>query len=177
MSQDLRLVATASHHTLVELWDGVTAERIESFETGNAITALAFSEDGTMLATGHHDGRVQLWDTRQAQIKLGAALKLNEHFTERHGGRSLQTVRLCDQAGVASASACHEFSFAWFATPLCSLRCQCADFQRNQIAYFAKVFRRHRFGVRNLPVESLTGAAWGIHRRRHCSDGDTLSAP
>lgn len=61
-----RLAATASHHSLIEIWNGFTGQLLQSLEAKNAIVALAFSDDGTKLASGHQDGSVFLWDTGPA---------------------------------------------------------------------------------------------------------------
>jgi len=47
----------------VNLWDSVTRQ-VQAFNTGHKqnITALAFSSDGTRLATGSADQAVRLWD-------------------------------------------------------------------------------------------------------------------
>ncbi len=47
----------------VNLWDGA-GEKVQGFETGHKrnVTALAFSPDGTRLATGSADQTARLWD-------------------------------------------------------------------------------------------------------------------
>jgi len=71
ITPDARLAATVSEGDLVEIWNGLTGERIQSFKAGNTVTAFAFSDDGMMLASGHQDGRVSLWNTRPASEKGG----------------------------------------------------------------------------------------------------------
>ncbi|MFO0812668.1 MAG: WD40 repeat domain-containing protein [Gemmatales bacterium] len=43
-------------------WNAVTATAIKNVKQPAWVTAIAFRPDGAMLATGHDDGRVRLWD-------------------------------------------------------------------------------------------------------------------
>lgn len=65
-TRELQLVATASRRDHVDIWNAITGEHLQEFDTGNDVTALAFSDYGSLLATGHADGRVNIWDTQAA---------------------------------------------------------------------------------------------------------------
>ena len=67
LSQYGRLAATVRHKTQIELWNGFTGELMQRFAANNEVVKLRFSEDGTVLASGHRDGGVFLWDTRTAR--------------------------------------------------------------------------------------------------------------
>jgi WD40 repeat protein len=70
VTRELRLTATSSHHDHVDVWDAFTGKRLKSFDTGSEVTALALSDDGALLATGHSDGRVYIWNTRDASERV-----------------------------------------------------------------------------------------------------------
>lgn len=63
-----RLLASCNDDLLI--WDVAEGQLLKRIEQPCWVTALAFSDDGTILATGHDDGRVIFWDTR-AYSKLG----------------------------------------------------------------------------------------------------------
>ena len=64
VTRDGRLVATVSDRDRVEIWNGFNGYQLDGFDAGCGVSALAFSGDGTMLATGHEAGSVVLWNTR-----------------------------------------------------------------------------------------------------------------
>lgn len=66
LASDGRLIATARGRTRLEIWNGFTGELIQQLETPVDLSVLEFSDDGSVLASGHIDGRVFLWDTRAA---------------------------------------------------------------------------------------------------------------
>jgi WD40 repeat protein len=68
-SPDGRTVA-AAHGDEVRLWDTSTHQQIGKPFTGHAglLTALAFSPDGTKLATGSKDQTVRLWDVASHRL-------------------------------------------------------------------------------------------------------------
>ena len=49
----------------VRIWDVATGENIHTFKGHNTdIQSLAFSPDGTLLASGSYDGTILLWDLK-----------------------------------------------------------------------------------------------------------------
>lgn len=66
LSRDSRLVATVSHTDRIELWNGYTGELLQQLDAPNAVALIEFSDDGAMLASGHQDGRICLWNTNAA---------------------------------------------------------------------------------------------------------------
>ncbi len=56
-------MATAHTNTDIELWDLSSGQRTGGLEGGRAIAyAMAYTRDGTGLATGGVDGTLRLWD-------------------------------------------------------------------------------------------------------------------
>jgi WD40 repeat protein len=60
-SPDALWLASASDD--VTLWDAADGSQIATIQQLSWVTALAFSPDKSILATGHDDGRVRLWNT------------------------------------------------------------------------------------------------------------------
>jgi WD40 repeat protein len=56
-----------------DIWDAETGARVATVAAPAPVNALAFSPEGTSLATGHTDGSVRLWDaeTGAPQLVLG----------------------------------------------------------------------------------------------------------
>jgi WD40 repeat protein/energy-coupling factor transporter ATP-binding protein EcfA2 len=77
-----RLIATnpgrsPGQSQVVELWDAATGERVATLPGHTAtVTDLAFSPDGSRLATSSEDGTVRLWDTDTGD----AVVVLHGHF-------------------------------------------------------------------------------------------------
>jgi WD40 repeat protein len=59
-SGDARLVAAGSDE--VTVWSTASGEAVAAWPQPDWVTATAFSPDDKLLATGHDDGRVRLWD-------------------------------------------------------------------------------------------------------------------
>jgi WD40 repeat protein len=66
ISRDARLAATASHRDRIELWDIATGKLLQELAGKNDVMVLKFNDNASLLASGHKDGRVLLWDTTKA---------------------------------------------------------------------------------------------------------------
>jgi WD40 repeat protein/DNA-binding SARP family transcriptional activator len=65
------LAPTNSRSDTVELWDPATGERVAVLEgSAGSVLGVAFSPDGTRLATGGIDGAVTIWDTASGEQLL-----------------------------------------------------------------------------------------------------------
>jgi WD40 repeat protein/serine/threonine protein kinase len=51
----------ADHEQFVKVWDVATGQEVQTLPHKNTVPALAFSRDGTLLATASHEGLVRLW--------------------------------------------------------------------------------------------------------------------
>jgi hypothetical protein len=63
IAPDCRTIVTVSHGSALRFWDTATGEELPH-RTGTParVTSLAFSPDGKLLATGHADSTILLWD-------------------------------------------------------------------------------------------------------------------
>ena len=63
----------------IQLWDVTTGQHVLTFAgyTGR-IHSLAYSTDGSTLASGNHDGTIRLWDASTGREKL--AFEAHEHY-------------------------------------------------------------------------------------------------
>jgi WD40 repeat protein len=84
ITRDGRLVATVSDRNRVEIWNGFNGYQLDGFDTACGVTALAFSDDGTTLATGHEDGSVFLWNTRTAWDQVVQRLRMNQKMAQQY---------------------------------------------------------------------------------------------
>lgn len=84
ITRDGRLLATVSNKNRIEIWNGFNGYLLDGFDTPCDVTALAFSDDGTMLATGHVDGNVFLWNTRPAWDQAVQRLRINQKAAQQY---------------------------------------------------------------------------------------------
>src|SRR6266852_5853068 len=62
-----RWVASGSDE--LSLWDVATGDLAAVFSPPSWLTSLAFSADGQLLASGHDDGAIRLWDTTTRRMR------------------------------------------------------------------------------------------------------------
>jgi WD40 repeat protein len=67
-SRDGRLVATSGAKGTAEIWDTVTAQRVQVLKQEAQPVTLAFSTDGNQLAVSDRKGDVTLWNTLTGQV-------------------------------------------------------------------------------------------------------------
>jgi sugar lactone lactonase YvrE len=94
-SPDGKTLAAGSN-TDVALWDSTSSrEERHLVEPGNFFLALAFSPDGTILASGGENGQVRLWDPAEGKVR----------FTLQGHGREVNCLTFSrDGKAVATAS-------------------------------------------------------------------------
>lgn len=66
-----RLLASASDE--VTVWEAASGQQLASWPTPTWVTALAFQPGEAVLATGHDDGVVRVWDWAEGQMLLEIA--------------------------------------------------------------------------------------------------------
>jgi WD40 repeat protein len=77
--------ATGADDATVRLWDVATGAELRSMTgQGYWISSVAFSPDGTILASGGHDGTVKLWE-----VATGRELRTMEHYYDAGPGAEL----------------------------------------------------------------------------------------
>lgn len=59
-SRDARVLASASDD--LTLWDATSGQVLTAIPQPSWVTALAFSPDSSLIATGHDDGAIRYWD-------------------------------------------------------------------------------------------------------------------
>ncbi len=67
LSQDGAIFATANEHGIVDVWQTQTDKPLLTLTSGwtKPFTALAFSHDSKVIASGDITGNIQLWDTNK----------------------------------------------------------------------------------------------------------------
>jgi WD40 repeat protein len=65
-SSDATALASASDE--VTLWDPTDGTQIATIDQPSWVTALVFNPKGSILATGHDDGSVRLWNTQSQEL-------------------------------------------------------------------------------------------------------------
>ncbi len=104
-SPNSRLLAMGYADTTVVIWDMQTLTELASL-SGHVewITALAFSQDGSLLATGDRTGRMKVWSTvdwslqaqGQSDIVRVLLFRGNEQLIASNGFRAIRIWRLPD---------------------------------------------------------------------------------
>jgi WD40 repeat protein len=80
----------------VVVWDAATGQRRYTMASGTSyMGAIAFSPDGTILATGQSDNAIHLWDMATGRELIALA---------RHTGQVISIVWSPDGTRIASAS-------------------------------------------------------------------------
>lgn len=93
-SRDGRLLANTEHNTTILIHDVTSDKEVARFETKESTLDVAFSPDGSRLASTHYSGEISLWNLNSGQ-KDGV---LKGHTTRVYSvtwapdGRSLSTV-------------------------------------------------------------------------------------
>lgn len=81
LDRSAALIAIAPANTPVELWSVQTKKRTKQLDGSKGATALAFTSDGSQLATGSEDGRVRFYSTGDGSL-LGEWQASKEKVTD-----------------------------------------------------------------------------------------------
>ncbi|TPX31065.1 hypothetical protein SmJEL517_g05496 [Synchytrium microbalum] len=64
----LELIATGSDDSTIKIWDSRTKESVESFTDKYQVTAVAWSDDGSLVYSGGLDNHIKAWDLRKKDV-------------------------------------------------------------------------------------------------------------
>ena len=67
LSPNDELVAYGKTDGTINIWDVASLTQVKTFMAGNAVGSLAFSPDGTLIASGSY-GEVRLWDVESGDL-------------------------------------------------------------------------------------------------------------
>eukprot|EP00752_Nemacystus_decipiens_P004505 g4113.t1 len=77
----VRTLYSASLDRAVKTWDAERQDCVHTLNAPKAVTCLGCSDSGRMLATGHPDARVRIWDTRtQGETLTRASLSSHKQW-------------------------------------------------------------------------------------------------
>lgn len=72
LSQDASKAASGAADFIAKVWDAVTGEEIHSFQHQHIVKCVAFSPDGSLLATGSNEKLLRIYDLNNPTAgKLG----------------------------------------------------------------------------------------------------------
>ena len=98
-SKDDSMLASGDSDGLIKLWDIKTGKLIKTFgsqkndtndslfdkNTDNDITGVSFNHDDSMLASGHSDGLIKLWNVKTGQlITKITTIQTNDNFPKNN---------------------------------------------------------------------------------------------
>ncbi|HYE74290.1 MAG TPA: WD40 repeat domain-containing protein, partial [Blastocatellia bacterium] len=70
LTPDARTAVSGGTDRKVMTWDVPTGNRLRLISCSSIINAVAVSEDGTYIATGHQDTSMRMWDLRSGKMAL-----------------------------------------------------------------------------------------------------------
>ena len=62
LSQDASKAASGAADFIAKVWDAVTGEEVYSFQHQHIVKCVAFSPDGSLLATGSNEKLLRIYD-------------------------------------------------------------------------------------------------------------------
>ncbi len=111
-------LASVTDDNIVQLWSPETGDLLNmAYDRSGEVETLAWSPNGTQIATGHDDGIVRIWDARTGEI-LGAlegdrtrlvSLAWNRHGTQ-FAGATLKAIFVWDASSLERIQAFNDMS-------------------------------------------------------------------